>query len=232
MSTQGPYKRHSLDEARRALRQMDLLACVPDDALLLVARSVARHEFAPGQIIIVAGEPSYAAYLISEGLVRVFRLSPDGREQVLARLGPGHSFNTVPVFLENGTNHATVQAIEQTVLFTIQREALRRLVADCPPLAWSLLQDMAARLDHLTNLAEDLSLRSVRGRLARFLLDHAGSDLDHGRWTQEEIAASLGTVRDVVGRTLRSLADSGMLQISRQRITLLDRAGLEAEADK
>jgi len=102
----------------------------------------------------------------------------------------------------------------------------------------ALLQDFADRLDHLTILVEDLSLRTVRGRLARFLLEHASTELGGTvgegevarRWTQDEIAAHLGTVRDTVGRTLRAFVDAGLVRMDRQRIVLLDREGLEAEA--
>jgi CRP/FNR family transcriptional regulator len=95
----------------------------------------------------------------------------------------------------------------------------------------AILEDFAARLDHLTNLVEDLSLRTVRGRLARFLLAQGESGSVTRRWTQGEIAARLGTVRDVVGRTLRAFADAGLVRMDRQRIVLTDREGLEVEAE-
>jgi CRP/FNR family transcriptional regulator len=72
----------------------------------------------------------------------------------------------------------------------------------------------------------------VRGRLARFLLEQAEAGAVTRRWTQEEIAAYLGTVRDMVGRTLRAFADAGLVRLERQRIVLLDREGLEAEAER
>jgi CRP/FNR family transcriptional regulator len=80
------------------------------------------------------------------------------------------------------------------------------------------------------DLVEDLSLRTVRGRLARLLLEEAESGEVTRHWTQAEIAARLGTVREMIGRTLRALADAGHIRIDRQRIVLLDREGLEAEA--
>jgi len=103
-----------------------------------------------------------------------------------------------------------------------------------------MLREFANRLDHLTNLVEDLSLRTVRGRLARFLLEHAPAGPSETtnasgvtlRWTQDEIAAHLGTVRDMVGRTLRSFGDAGLVRMDRQRIVLLDREGLEAEVER
>jgi CRP/FNR family cyclic AMP-dependent transcriptional regulator len=225
-----------------ALRRVSLFAGLSDDALALVARSALRRTVTSGEIVIFEGDPCQAAYFIAQGQVRVYRLSPGGREQVLARLGPGQAFNTVPPFQPHGVNHATVEALAEVTLYAIACQDFRRLVGECAELALAILQDFADRLDHLTDLVEDLSLRTVRGRLARFLLEHApgeastrrsaGPDRDIRRWTQEEIAAHLGTVRDMVGRTLRAFADAGLVRMERQRIILLDREGLEAEAQR
>jgi len=219
-----------IETTTQALRRSPLFAALSDDALVHVARVAARRTYAPREIIIFEGDPCQAAYLIASGEARVYRLSPEGREQVLARLGPGQAFNTVPPFQSRGVNHATVEALTPVTLYAIICQDFHRLVRECPELALAILQDFADRLDHLTNLVEDLSLRTVRGRLARFLLESAGVDRAAARWTQAEIAAHLGTVRDVVGRTLRDFADAGLVRMDRQRIVLLDREGLEAEA--
>jgi CRP-like cAMP-binding protein len=212
-----------------ALRRNPLLADLSDDALACVADVALAHTYEPGETIIFEGDPCRAAYFIAEGQVRVYRLSPGGREQVLARLGPGQAFNTVPPFQPEGVNHATVEALTTVTVYAISSDDLRRLVGQSPKLALALLQDFADRLDHLTNLVEDLSLRTVRGRLARFLLEHADEGGVARSWTQDGIASHLGTVRDMVGRTLRTFADAGLVRMDRQRIVLLDREGLEAE---
>jgi CRP-like cAMP-binding protein len=216
----------------QALRRISLFADLSNDTLAHIADAAHARTFAPGEIIIIWGDPCQAAYFIAEGQVRVYRLSPTGREQVLAQLGPGQAFNTVPPFQSGGVNHATVQAITSVTLYTIPCDDLHRLVITCPEMALTILQDFATRLDHLTNLVEDLALRTVRGRLARFLLEHAEADAVTRRWTQEEIAAHLGTVRDMIGRTLRTFADAGLVRMNRQRIELLDREGLKAEAER
>lgn len=213
-----------------ALRRVSLFAGLSDDALARVASVVYARAYTPGEIVIFEADPCQAAYFVAEGQVRVYRLSPGGREQVLARLGPGQTFNTVPPFQPHGVNHATVEALTPVTLYAIACQDFRRLVGECAELALAILQDFAGRLDHLTNLVEDLSLRTVRGRLARFLLEHADAGQVTRRWTQEEIAAHLGTVRDMVGRTLRAFADAGLVRLDRQRIVLLDREGLEVEA--
>jgi CRP/FNR family cyclic AMP-dependent transcriptional regulator len=221
-----------MEATTKALRAIPLFADLSVDALAGVARAAVRRAYAEGETILVEGESCRAAYFIAEGQVRVFRLSPGGREQVLARLGPGQAFNTVPPFQPQGVNHATVQALAATVVYAIPCDHLRRLVGEVPQLALAILRDFADRLDRLTGLVEDLSLRTVRGRLARFLLERAEAGQVTRRFTQEEMAAELGTVRDMIGRTLRAFADAGLVKLERQRIVLLDREGLEAEAER
>jgi CRP-like cAMP-binding protein len=220
-----------MEHGAEALSRIPLFAPLSEatlDRLSSVAQ-LRRHE--PGELILLEGEPCRAAYVVASGHVRVYRMSPAGREQVLMVLGAGAAFNTVPLFQEQGANHASAVAVVPTALYVLPRDDLRRLTAECPDLALVLLQDFADKLDHLTDLVEDLSLRTVRGRLARFLLQHAEEGQVARSWTQEEIAAQLGTVRDMVGRTLRAFADAGLLRLDRQRIVLLDREGLEVEAE-
>jgi CRP/FNR family cyclic AMP-dependent transcriptional regulator len=221
-----------MENSARRLRRIRLFAEFSGDALDRIVRVARARVYAPGEMIMFAGDPCQAAYFIASGQVRVFRLSPGGREQVLVRLGPGQAFNTVPPFQSHGVNHASVEALSSVTLYVISSGDLRRLVGECPELALAILEDFADRLDHLTDLVESLSLRTVRGRLAHFLLEHADEDEVTRRWTQEEIAAHLGTVRDMVGRTLRTLADAGLVRVERQRIVLLDREGLEDEAQR
>ncbi|MGD1995738.1 MAG: Crp/Fnr family transcriptional regulator [Anaerolineae bacterium] len=220
-----------MEATAQALRGIPLLSELSDAALTRVASAVIRRTYAPDETIIIEGDPCHGAYFIAEGYVRVCRISPDGREQVLVQLGPGQAFNTVPSLQPHGVNHATVQALTPVTVYAITREDLRRLVVESPELALAILRDFADRLDHLTNLVEDLSLHTVRGRLARFLLEHAEKGTVTRRWTQEQIAARLGTVREMVGRTLRALADADLIRMERQRIVLLDRQGLEDEAE-
>ena len=218
-----------METIAQALRRILFFADCSEDALARTARVAHARTYAAGETVILEGYPCQAAYFIAEGNVRVSRLSLGGREQVLAQLGPGQAFNTVPAFQAHGMNHATVQALTPAILYAIPAADLRRLVGECPQLALAVLHDFAERLDHLTNLVEDLSLHTVRGRLARFLLEHAEADAAR-RFTQEEIAARLGTVRDMVGRTLRAFASAGLLRMDRQRIVLLDHERLEEEA--
>jgi CRP-like cAMP-binding protein len=112
-----------METAAQALRCIPLFAGLSDDALARVASVTIRRTYAPGKTVIFESDPCRAAYFIAEGQVCVYRLSPSGREQVLVRLGPGQTFNTVPPFQSHGVNHATVKALTSVTLYAITSAA-------------------------------------------------------------------------------------------------------------
>ena len=213
-----------------ALYDVQLFASLSESALACIAGIVVPRGYPAETVIVVEGEPCEAAYFIIKGDIEVYRTSLQGRQQVLARLEPGQAFNTVPLFQSSGRNHASAVARTDVTLYALLKRDFPRALRECPDLALVILQDFADRLTHLTDLVEDLSLRSVRSRLARFLLQQADGTTITQKWTQDEMAAYLGTVRDMIGRSLRSLTDEQIIRIDRGRIVLLDRAALEAEA--
>jgi CRP/FNR family transcriptional regulator len=134
--------------------------------------------------------------------------------------------------LDEGPNPATAEALDQVTLYLFPRQSFIQMVKKHPDLAWVILENLAQRLRHLTALVEDLSFRTVRGRLAKLLLEQASKgQVEKGGWlTQEEMAARLGTVREVVSRSLRSLEEEGLIRIARHRIIILEREALEEQA--
>ena len=217
---------------RQTLRTIHLFAKLSDNALNCVAEIAIQRQYTSEAMLILEGDVCDAAYFIVSGEVQVYRMSPQGRHQVLVRLGPGQAFNTVPLFQSEGINHASVTALTDVTLYAVPKNDLLHAIRTCPELSMVILQDFANRLAHLTDLVEDLALRSVRGRLARFLLQQADGEHITRRWTQDDIAAHLGTVRDMVGRSLRAMVDAGWLKMERGRIVLLDREALEEESER
>lgn len=213
----------------QTLRQLPFLAGLGDDALLKIMPYVHERTFSPGQMIVSEGEPCQAVYFVVRGVVRVHRLSLEGREHVLAYLGPGEFFNLVPV-LDAGPNPATVDALTEATLYTLSCERFRRIVREHHEAALPIMERLAAKVRHLSDMVEGLALHTVRTRLARFLLAQAEGLQPSHHWTQEEIAANIGTVREMVGRTLRAFAAAGWIRRERGRIVVVDRAGLEREA--
>lgn len=224
--------------AAKQISHIDLWARVPfladvgDDALAALAAVAVRQSFTQGQTIFLEGEPVAGIYLIEAGAVKICRFALDGREHILALLHEGETFNDVAA-MDGGPNPACAVAFSDAVTWRIDRTELRGVVIRYPALAWALIENLAGRTRHLVRVVQDLASRSVRGRLARLLLEQAAHHEEGGApmpLTQEEMASLLGTVREVVGRTLRSLAADGLIAVERQNIVIVDRAGLELEA--
>ena len=215
------------------LRRVPYFARLPDAVLVALAASCVERRFDRGQVIFLEGEPCAGLYIVSAGEVKIFKVSPQGREQVLHQMGPGGTFNEVAV-LDGGPNPASVAALTEVSVWVIMREEMQRLAETYPSLAWALIESLANRARHLVAMVEDLSLRSVKSRLARLLLSEAdrgakAGELDRSQMvTQAEMAARLGTVREMIGRALRELADDGLIDFDRHRIVIVDREGLVA----
>ena len=211
------------------LSQLPFFAELGEGDLLEIATYVHERTFSRGQVVILEGEPCQAVYFVVHGLVRACRLSLEGREHVLAYLGPGKPFNLVSV-LDGEPNRVTVDAVTDATLYTISCERFHQIMREDHEVALAVLEHLAAEVRHLSDMVEGLALHTVRTRLARFLLAQAEGMRHPKRWTQEEIAAHIGTVRDVVGRTLRAFADDGLIRRERGQIVVVDRESLEREA--
>lgn len=216
---------------------LPLLAAIPyfqdiePSALQEIVQAAFLKEYESGQLVLLEGEQASGLYIVQQGKLKVSKISLDGREQILQFLDSGEVFNAISV-LAGGTNAATVTALEPSQVWLIRRETILKLLDTHPQFARRVIQDLAGRVLHLISLVEDLSLRSVESRLARLLLENSVNDrVQRQRWaTQNEMASRLGTVPDVVSRTLRRHAERGLIQINRHEIRLIDRAGLEEVA--
>ncbi len=214
------------------LRKIPWLAALDEPSLARLAAATTLRSFNAGEIIFVEGDQPRYLFIIQTGWLKAAKISPEGREQVLDFVGPGQVVNLAPIFAEQ-PSPATLIALEEARLWAMPQPVLLELLQQYPALAQGLIRFMATRLIYTLSLVEDLSLRSVAGRLAKLLLMQAQGEtvLSRRRWaTQAEIAARLGTVPDVAQRALRSLAKEGLIKISRDKIVILDLAGLRAKA--
>lgn len=204
----------------------------PDILEALAACAISIH-YDAGTLIFLEGDPAANLYLVERGIVKISRLSQEGREHILVLIRPGETFNDVAV-MDGGPNPATATAQTDADLWAIDRERFREIARRYPDLSWALVADLAARTRYMIGVVQDLAMRTVRGRLAHLLLEEAGEargDEVPRLLTQEEMAARLGTVRDVVGRTLRNMAADGIIAFDRHRIVILDPDRLQAEAE-
>ena len=216
------------------LRRVSFCVELPDSIVTALALIAVPFERPAGAFIQLEGDPAEMMYIVIRGRVKIARFGENGREQVLNVILPGGHFNTVPMF-DGGACPASAQALVDVALLALPREALRRVVEQYPPLALALLKEFTGRLRHLVDLVDDLSLHTVQGRLAGLLLDQALA-AEGGQaappLTQAEMAARLGTVREMVGRTLKTFEVLGLIRLERGQISILDRAGLQAQREQ
>lgn len=206
------------------LRAIPLFAKLDEQTLIETSRRVRRCTFRPGQYIILEDEQPPGLFFVLRGRVRLSCTAPDGREQVLAMVGPGEYFNTVSIF-DGQPNLATARAMSPVECLLIVQQDLFALLQAHPDLALAMLSIMASQLRELVGLVEDLSFRSVRARLARQLLIEAAEGM--AELTHQELAERTGTVREIAGRALRRLAQEGLVRLERGRVIVLDPAGLQ-----
>jgi CRP-like cAMP-binding protein len=197
-----------------------------------IARSAFRARFGRDEVVQLEGTPTTGMVVVESGWLKVVKSSLEGREQILRFLGPGEAFNAIGIFADL-PNSATVVALEPTTVWVLERHTLLGLLDRYPQMAKVIMQSLARRVVHLVSMVEDLSLRSVEARLARYLIEQAetATTVHRQRWaTQSEMAARLGTVLDVLNRALNRLADEGLIRVERHQIHILDMDALREKA--
>jgi len=198
----------------------------------LAARAVEKR-FAAGERLFSEGEPCTGIFLLIQGRVKIFKTSGSGREIMLTVEQAPSTVAEVPLF-DGGPYPASVSAIEDVTAWLIRKEDFRQICRQNPDVSLKLLAVVGRRLRQLVGLLESVTFGSVRQRLAHALLEfgsEAGSDDFLLPVTHEELALRLGTVREVISRNLSRFQVQGLVRLERRRLTLLDRAGLEREAE-
>jgi CRP-like cAMP-binding protein len=214
----------AINRAMEAMKPMAARADLPEAALRGVAQIAVFMRRGPGAILQVEGEPAQAMFIVLRGRVKILRSTPAGREQVIHVAGPGDHINVVPV-VDGGKCPATVQTLTEAEVFALPVKDLREYLLREPRLAMMLLANLARNHRKMVNLIEDLALHTVQSRLAKLLLDrahNANKGEDVPPLTQAEMAEQLGTVREMVARSLKTFEGLGLIQMERGRIAVLD----------
>jgi len=183
-----------------------------------------------GEILLFEGDAADTLFFVIEGVVKVFKTSADGKEQILQIIRPGESFNDVPVF-GGESNLASAEAMGNVVTCAIKKSDMEVIIREYPRVAANVIQILSQRVTQLVSLVEDLSFRNVTGRVAKVLLEYAGNGSDEKpRLTQQEMAAMIGTAREMVGRSLKTLEEEGTIRMERNRVIITNQETLMALA--
>jgi len=208
------------------LRRNSYFDDLPKSLLEQISGRMQLREFERGEVLFWEGDPCSGLHIIEQGSVKLYRLSPQGRQYIVRVLQEGDTCNEVPTF-DGGLNPVNVEALETTRVWIIDPEMLRHLVQTHPQFAQKVLDNFARNLRNLVRMVSELAFYQVTNRLAR-LIDETESEQRGGpTWTQEQLAARLGTVREVVARSLKELERSGAIRMEERRIHVADREALQ-----
>jgi len=206
---------------------------LPVEELIQIRACCHQRALEAGEFILLEGQPAEALYIVRRGSVRVFKTAATGRkEQVLIVLRPGETFNDVPVF-DGGSNPASARAAEAgTSIYVLQVSHMTRLLATNPRIRANVIRVLAGRLRHLTLLVEDLSFHHSTRRVARLLLEEGLRTGGTVTLSQQEMAARVGTAREVVSRALRELEQRGALTRGPRHHVRIETRALRALLDQ
>ncbi len=223
---------HRLEEDQvddDVVRQAPLFAALDDEAATALESTMTRRELSRGDVLFHEGDPGDRLYVIVEGKVKLGRASGDGRENLLAILGPGEMFGELSLF-DPGPRNATATAVSDSVLIGVGNEDLTAWLTGRPDVARQLLRALARRLRRTNEALADLVFSDVPGRVATALLDLAdrfGRTADdgvhvHHDLTQEELAQLVGASRETVNKALADFASRGWLRLEPRSVVIMD----------
>jgi CRP/FNR family transcriptional regulator len=182
------------------------------------------YRFENGETVFWEGDECAGLHMIRQGSVKLFKISPQGRELIIRILDEGETFNEVPVF-DHQPNPVNVSAVEDSEIWIIEPVVIRESIARYPELAQSVIHNLCVNLRVLLGTVEELNFYQVTNRLARLIEQLPAEQLEgprEARLTQDVLAARLGTVREVVARSLKELERSGAIQVNRGHIQVVD----------
>ena len=212
------------------ISSIPLFKDLPEDQQRDLAGIVKDMSFSRGRDIFSEGDEGTGFYVVISGRVKIYKISPEGREQILHIFGPGELFGEVPVFAGKRFP-ASAATLEESRIFYFSRDSLIRLIEENPAIAMNMLAVLSLRLRGFTAMIDDLSLKEVPGRLAAYLLylsgQKKGSTELELNITKGQLASLLGTVPETLSRILSRISSGGLIESDGSRIRILDREGLE-----
>jgi CRP/FNR family transcriptional regulator, dissimilatory nitrate respiration regulator len=216
-------------ETTELLRKIYLFSGVPAADLEVLAAMALSRSFPKQAVIFWEGRDAQGFYILTQGLVKLVKSSPDGKEYIIRLVNPGETFAEAAVFGDISYPASAIALEDCQTLFFPKGPFLHHL-ATSPTLARNMLATLSRLMLHLTRQLEDLSLKEVSARLARYLLERCQDT--HGKiakgvtceltTTKTQLAAYLGTIGETLSRTLARFKTLGLIEVNKGKITILD----------
>lgn len=217
-------------DKHNAVASNTLFQGLPPEELAEIEKIVIEKQYGRGETIFFEGDEGNGFYIVIEGRVKIFKMSLQGKEQILHIFGEGEPFGEVPVF-HGQPFPATAEALVATRVLFFPRKAFVHIVSQSPSIALNMLAMLSMRLRRFTSQIESLSLKEVPARLASYLLylseEQGGIDNVELEISKGQLASLLGTIPETLSRILGKMSEEGLIDVQGRTIRLLDRKGLE-----
>jgi len=222
----------------KVLRKAPLFANLSNEEMAALRRRVNSKKYNRGESLFSEGEACRGLFIVGRGKIRIFKVSASGREQILSIEGPGSSFAELPVF-DGGNYPASASASEESEVLFISRKDFQDFCRQHPEVGLKVIAVVGSRLRRLVGIIEDLSFTTVRQRLIGLIVRLAqasstrtseGVQVELNK-TQQDLAAELGTVRELVSRNLGRLQAEGYLEVKGRNIIVKDLTNLKREQE-
>lgn len=210
-----------------ALQMSNTFAGVSGEDLSDIAAICSLRRLSKGEVLFHENAPYLGFYIVRNGILKIFRSNPSGKEQVLRMVGPGDSFAEAPMGDKRGFP-ATVQAEKEAEVVLVPVDGFRDKMMRQPELALRILGSMAAKMRHLVTLVDDLTLKNVEARFSLYLIRLSGKTTpDPGEKVQvpvkwQVLASHLGCTSESLSRLLKFLRDRGTISVKGYTVTILE----------
>ena len=205
------------------IKKCPLFSGVTAADLALLAGISRLREHQRGDLLFQQGEKASGFYVVASGKVKIYKLSPDGKERILHVIQPGNTFADAAIFAD-GCYPACAETLEKSTLVFFPKTDFLNLLHQHAQISINMIGGLARFLRQFTTQIEDLTFRDVPARLARYLSDLGGDHQVHLVLpiSKSQLASNLGTVSETLSRTFRKLSDEGIIQVQGKNIEILD----------
>jgi CRP-like cAMP-binding protein len=218
-----------LEKKLTYLSNIEIFQDLTTSELAQMDRQLTMSSCRPGKIFYMPEDSGEVLFLLKKGRVQLYRISPNGKKLVVSTLGPGTIFGEMSL-VGQGMHNTFAESVEECLLCVMSRADVERLMREKPQVAFRFVEALGDRVTELESRLEEIAFKSIPARLASLLLRLADEQDDGSEvkgYTHQDLGEMLGTYRETITQTLNDFKAEGLVDISRKRITLMDRESLK-----